>query len=149
MRIPRRPSDPSTIWRRSGPAADAGYGGISRVPAGASSTPPANSCSIRPVPMLRSPDPRAATQPPTVASSQDCGSWPIARPRAARTVARAGPVVPLPTVTSPLCSSSERTPARDARSTVIKGSADGRDVTPPTTLVPPPYGISRAPVARA
>ena len=51
VRIPSRPSEPRTSWRRSGPAADAGCGGISSVPAGASSVPPANSASIRPSPM--------------------------------------------------------------------------------------------------
>ena len=54
---PAAPRSPRTSWRRSGPAAEAGNGGISSVPAGASSVPPANSCSIRPTPMLRRPGP--------------------------------------------------------------------------------------------
>ena len=91
VRIPSRPSDPSTSWRRSGPAAEAGNGGISSVPAGASSVPPANSCSMRPTPMLRSPAPRAATQPPTVASSHDCGSWPTTRSSGDRWAAEGRP----------------------------------------------------------
>ena len=74
VRMPSRPSEPRTSCRRSGPAADAGNGAMSRVPAGASRLPPANRLSMRPTPKLRSPDPRAATQPPTVASSHDCGS---------------------------------------------------------------------------
>ena len=54
-----------------------------------------SSCSIRPTPRLRRPEPRAATQPPTVASSQDCGSWPMVRPRGRpAAVARSGPVDP-------------------------------------------------------
>ena len=91
VRNPSRPSDPRTSWRRSGPAAEAGNGGRSREPAGASRTPPANSCSIRPRPRLRIPEPRAATQPPIVASSNDCGSWPTVRPCDARASASAGP----------------------------------------------------------
>ncbi len=149
VRIPSRPSEPSTIWRRSGPAADAGNGGIRIVPAGASRPPPAYRPSIRPRPKERSPEPRAATQPPTVASSNDWGSWPTVSPNGARCAARAGPVVPEPHVTRPLRSSRAETPARSERSTEITGSGIGRTVMPPTTLVPPPYGTRRAPRSRA
>ena len=71
--IPARPSEPRTSWRRSGPAADAGWVGRSSGPAGVSTCPPANSASIRPKPIDSWPTERAATQPPTVESSHDCG----------------------------------------------------------------------------
>ena len=71
--IPSRPSDPRIAWRRSGPAAEAGCGGSSSVPAGASTVPPAKSASIRPYPADCWPELRVATQPPTVESSQLCG----------------------------------------------------------------------------
>ena len=38
VRMPSRPSEPSTSWRRSGPAAEAGKGGRSSVPAGVSTS---------------------------------------------------------------------------------------------------------------
>ena len=46
--MPMRPSEPSTISRRSGPADEAGKVGSSRDPAGVSMLPPANICSMRP-----------------------------------------------------------------------------------------------------
>ena len=60
-----------------------------------------------------------------------------------------GPVVPAPKVASRLVSSRSRRPAVAPRSTVMIGRSEGRTVTPPTTLVPPPYGRSAAPVRSA
>ena len=119
----------------------------SSVPAGASSRPPANSASIRPKPSDCWPADRAATQPPTVERSHDCGKWPsVSAVRRERRLER--PARP---------SRRRRSRARSARpgrgarraapvATVIdRPSSSGSGVTPPTTLVPPPYGISVAP----
>ena len=80
VRIPNRPSEPRTSSRRSGPAADAGSGGRTIEPAGASRRPPAKRSSIRPNPIDCWPTLRAATQPPSVERSHDCGKWPSVRP---------------------------------------------------------------------
>ncbi len=61
----------------------------------------------------------------------------------------ATPVVPAPKVARRLVSSRSCSPAVAAMSTVMSGRSDGRAVTPPTTLVPPPNGRSAAPVRAA
>jgi hypothetical protein len=73
VRIPMRPSDPSTMWRRSGPAAEAGNGGSRRIPAGVTTVPPANRSSMRPWPRLCCPLERVAIHPPRLLYSNDCG----------------------------------------------------------------------------
>ena len=121
VRIPSRPSEPEDelaevrAGRRGG---ERRHG--QRCRQAPRACRPANSCSIRPAPWLRRPEPRAATQPPTVASSHDWGSWPIVRPRSPRWAASSGPAMPAPAVTRPL-------PLVQGRHPVEPGEVDGKD----------------------
>ena len=75
--IPKRPSEPSTSSRRSGPAADAGKVAISSGPAKVSRVPPAKSCSIRRIAQRRPlggwrPSHRGSTTPRTAGNARAC-----------------------------------------------------------------------------
>ena len=70
---PKTPSEPSTSWRRSGPAAFAGAEPSERVPAGVATVRPTTSASKRPYPALDWPLDRVAAKPPMLANSKDCG----------------------------------------------------------------------------
>ena len=94
--MPSRPSEPRTSWRRSGPAATpGGAAGPAARPAsrrGRRRTAPRSARS----PIDCWPAERAATQPPTVERSNDCGKWPSVSPcgaerRLERRPDRAGP----------------------------------------------------------
>ena len=135
------PSEPRTSWRRSGPAAEAGWVGIASVPDGASMRRRRGPrCAW---PRLRWPDERRdpaadGAQLPRLRLVTEGEATPGERPRA-------GPAVPAPTVARPLLLSRSRRPASPARSTVSTGRSPSARVTPPTTLVPPPNGSPRRP----
>ncbi len=147
---PSTPSLPRNRARRSGPAAEEGARPSRRVPRGVATTRASTVASLRPYPVEAWPAERVAAYPPMLARSQDCGTCPQVRPRAASSRSRTGPVMPGCTRAVPETASTSSSSA--IRSKLIATTPDldpasGR--TPPTTLVPPPKGTTANPPASA
>ena len=90
------------------------------------------------------PDARVAIQPPTVDRAMDWGQWPVVRPCAATASSAARPFMPASKLAVRFTGSMDRTRFRAPRSS---STASGPAMTPPTTPLPWPKGISGVPFA--
>ena len=98
--------------------------------------------------VAKCPPARVAIQPPSVESSNDCGKWRSVRPCSASCSSSRGPLAPAWMRAARDTPSTSST--RVERAQVERDRPGRRPAasTPPTTLVPPPYGITAAPARR-
>ena len=141
VRTPIVPSEPTRRWRSPGPAAWLGTGSVeTNRPGGRATSAWRTRSSALPYFVDRTPDPRAASQPPTVAPKwKDPGSWATASPRGDGPASSWGPVTPASTVTTRLVSSTSMIRSIRVRSMEIPPY---RAKVPPCVPEPPPRGTT-------
>ena len=127
-----------------GPAPEPGRRRDSHAPTGVIARADSRKSSMCVQTLAKCPAARVATQPPSVENSNDCGKWRSVRPCSPSAASSAGPVAPAPIRAERETGSTSSRPSSAARSIEIApfwpGPTSG--VTPPTTDVPPPYGIA-------
>src|SRR3989449_4223863 len=135
-------SEPRTSSFRLGPCDSFGADPTSTTRAGETSRTPTTRSSMLPYRFEWEPDDRIAIHPPTVENSHDCGKWPSVRPFSFKASSSGGPRIPASTVARPHLTSIARTRRRGRRSKTIVSENSEWTSRPPTTLVPPPNGIT-------
>ncbi len=146
---PRIPSEPISARSGEGPAPDPGSRLLSQVPRGVIARTDSTRSSMWVWRVAKCPPARVAIQPPRVAYSKDCGKWRRVRPCSRSCSSRRGPVAPAWIRAASDSASTSSTRSNRRRSSETNGRSPSRPSTPPTTLVPPPKGMTAAPSASA
>ena len=127
---------------RPSPAAD----GSPRCPDGVIARTDSTRSSMWVCRVAKWPPARVAIQPPRVENSKDCGKWRRVSPCARSCVLQPGPVAPAWIARRPATGVDLEHPVQPPQVERHGGRSPKRGSTPPTTLVPPPNGITAAPL---